>query len=306
MSNPEKYGLYYDIGGVREVTRGMAKRASRAPSDNQGNFTPEDMLMRLPLLLNCSVGNDSKRISQDPVALGTQLWGFVARFNNDETARTPKFVMEICGLAERVIRCLSQVNFQATLSEEPHLNPRELRELRYKIKSEVENYRPVLIALKQLLEIIKSPYRGCYTAFKTVNNSKENIQQTQKYLKEFLSSPMHDSTSLRKQPTTGGGSDIVKWAALNRGVGMAFKRGIIHVPHLKDWQWFLLRQYTVPAIENDATVTSSELYCLPIQAAAVLESLRKQIKVWKLRLKEENLHERSNFVMKIESYSPDS
>ena len=38
MIDPEVYGLYYDIEGIREVTRGMAKRASMAQGEGGGEI----------------------------------------------------------------------------------------------------------------------------------------------------------------------------------------------------------------------------------------------------------------------------
>lgn len=304
MINPEIYGLYYDMGGIREVTRGMAKRASKAPGDEEEKFTPEDMLNRVPLLLNCAVADAAKQITRDPAVLGTQLWGFVARFNNDQTVRTPKFVAEICGLAVRVIQCLSEVELHTSLSSERLLPIRERRELPFTTKFKIEDYTPVLFALRQLVAIIQSPYRACQLAFKRVNTSEEKIQQTRTYLNEFLNSRLSTQHLLWQHPTASGSSNLLKWAILNQGLGTAIERGIIHLPNMAEWQWFLLKQYTVPATKQSTTATNNKLYCLPLSATAALESLRKETAVWQERLKKRNISVHSEFMMHIKSYSP--
>ena len=304
MLNPRVYGLYYDIGGVREITRGMAKRASKTPNDDRENFAPEDMLKRVPQLLKCSVAADAKLIVRDPAVLGTQLWGFLARFNNDETVRTPKFVAEICALAEWAVRRLSVVDLHTSVSEERRLPPEEKLELPFKTKAKVEDYTPVLVALRQFVEIIRSPYRACALAFKGNNSSEESIRRTRAYLKEFLNSELSTFNLLWKHSTPSGGSNIVKWATLNQGLATALKRGVIHVPNLTNWQWFLLKQYTGPAAKQNTTAMNSESYCLPLRATAALNSLDEEIAIWKQRLNKRNISVHSDFGMKIESYSP--
>src|SRR5208282_1332625 len=176
MINPEVYGLYYDIEGIREVTRGMAKRASMAQGEGEKKFSPEDILRRVPDLLNCSVGTDSKLILRDPAIMGTQLWGFVTRFNNDQTIRTPLFIAEICELTERVIQGLSDTDLNQTLSNQSSSNEQH-REYAFKVKAQVVDYVPVLYALRQVVEIISSPYRACLSALKSIDKPDGKIKQ---------------------------------------------------------------------------------------------------------------------------------
>jgi hypothetical protein len=310
MTNPEVYGLYYDIEGMREVTRGMAKRASMTQGEGEEKFLPEDILRRLPDLLNCSVGTDSKLVLRDPAIMGTQLWGFVSRFNNDETFRTSLFLAEICALTERVIQCFSDTDLNQTLSNQSSSNERH-REYAFKVKAQVVDYVPVLYALRQVVKIITSPYRACVSAFQNIQNPDGKTKQVHGYLNSFINSRM---STLEMHPEQSSSSTKIdmnatragQWVLLNRDLGISIKQGKVHLPNLTDWQWYLLKQHTVPETAKSTIETKSKSYYLPIRAGAALEILERQMREWKKILKKDRIPVKSEFDMKVVEHWPKS
>ena len=171
------------------------------------------------------------------------------------------------------------------------------------------DYVPVLYALRQVVKIITSPYRACLSAFQSVDNPDGTIKQVHGYLNSFLSSGMSTFEIPSEQPNGSAKIDMNAtrqggWVLLNRDLGMSIKQGKVHLPTLTDWQWYLLKQHTVPAIAKSTIDTKSKSYYLPIRAGAALEALEKQMREWKKILKKERIPVKSEFDMKVVDYRP--
>src|SRR5271156_215748 len=88
MLNPERYGLYFNMHGVLEVTRGMAKRASTLElQKGQADFPPRKRLEFAPMLLKAAASSAAKRASGSAAVFGTELWGYVVRFKKVPNCR---------------------------------------------------------------------------------------------------------------------------------------------------------------------------------------------------------------------------
>jgi hypothetical protein len=312
MIRPEVYGLYYDMEGLREITRGLAKRAaSLQHREGQKKLVPADMLHWVPELLHCSVGTDANRLLQDPAVLGTLLWSFVARFNNDETFRTSKSVMDMWGMAERVLTSLNckKSGFSVLLDETVPENGR--RELAFTIKYRALDYIPVLYALRQFVEIIFAPYRACLKALQNAEMSDKNAQQLIMDLRQYISSRIPIPQSSAQNIDYDAAKRIrdgnkLKWISLNRRLGSEIKRSRVSLPALTSWQWSVLKQFTVPATSPKATEgivrSSSDSLYLPLRTQATLAELEKHMEVWDGILQSEGIPTLSDFKFVIVKY----
>jgi hypothetical protein len=315
MVRPETFGLYYDMEGLREISRGLAKRVASTSQREQGQkqLRPEDMLHMVPELLHCSVGTDANRLLKDPAVLGTQLWGFLARFNNDESFRTIKSVLEMCGLAERVLESLENYSFGLPLRSERPISENRRRDVAFDIKYQVVDFIPVLYALRQFVQIIFAPYKACLKAFQNADMSDIITQQTRTDLRRYLGS--RTSIPLSTSPNSGDATatarrerNKLKWISLNRRLGSEIKRKVIKLPELSDWQWSLLKQYTITAPPSGTPAailkSNSDSLELPLRAQAALGELEKRMQEWEHVLQKEGIPVKSEFKMKVVMYGP--
>ena len=119
-------------------------------------------------------------------------------------------------------------------------------------------------------------------------------------------------STLEMPPEQSSGSTMIdmhatrvgRWILLNRDLGMSIKQGKVHLPTLTDWQWYLLKQYTVPVTTKDTIDTKSKSYYLPIRAGAALVALERQMREWKKILKKERIPVKSDFDIKVVEYWP--
>jgi hypothetical protein len=305
MIRPEVYGLYYDMKGLREITRGLAKRAALLQHrEGQKELVPEDMLHWVPELLHCSVGTDANRLLQDPAVLGTLLWGFIARFNNDETFRTSKSVMEMCGMAERVLASLNNKKSGSPLFLDETIPKNRRREFVFTIKYQVLDYIPVLYALRQFVEIILAPYRACLKALQNADMPDKNAQQSIIDLRQCLSSRISIPQSSAQNIGYDAAKRIrdgnkLKWISLNRRLGSEIKRNRVHLPALSSWQWSVLKRFTVPSTSpktpEGIVRSSSDWLYLPLRTQATLEALEKCMEKWDNILETEGIPTQSEF-----------
>jgi hypothetical protein len=300
MVRPDVYGLYYDIKGIREITRGMAKRAVLArPTEGQADFTPESMLKWAPELLKCSVGADAKRILNDPPVLGTQLWGFVRRFNDDEGFRTSKSVMEMCGLVERIIESLVESDFGPKVTAADSMQAEDRRRFAFQIKYEVIDYIPLTHALRQFIEILCAPYRACLSALEAPTTTKNGeTQQLSGDVRHFLHSRMAISgaTENRIIDSEAIGANKLKWTQLNRILGARIKSKELHLAGLPDWEWDILKQYTIVAADQgDSAVSALEFapFYLPLRAQWAALHMLRRLGEWQQLLKLEKISAKS-------------
>jgi hypothetical protein len=304
MARPDVFGLHYDMEGLREITRGMAKRAaSMIRLDDEKPFMPQDILRRTPELLGCAVAMDSKRLLQDSAVLGTQLWSFVARFNTDESFRTTKSLTDICGLAERVIASMSD-----TKSGRFSLDRLEIdnahRKFPFDIKSLVIDYIPALNAFRLLIEIMRSPYRACLAALQRTDGLGKTLKDE---LNSFLSSSpnthsvpihrrdAHDSTASNIREKWDSG-----WRELNRALGVGLRNNIVQMSKLAEWELSLLKHNIALATSAEHTLNSTpEIYHLHLRAHSTLGALERQIAEWKGILRKEKIQVKSEFELEF-------
>lgn len=314
MIRPEVYGLYYDKVGIREVIRGMAKRASfMAAGDDRKQFTPEDMLRRAPEILRCSLGTDSSRMFRDPVVLGTQLWGFVSRFNNDEAFRSKQSLSTMCALTEMVVEAVSEDNLSTPPTGDQAISDERRRQFAFQIKAQVADYTPVLYALRQIIKIFQSPYRACLVAFQGIDMLEESTQKTRNALADFLDSRLQTLYKAPSFPNAShspgrGRMDPVKlgWARMNHGLGSELRRGAIQLQSLTDWQWSLLTQYTNPQSSGSGALKTphpnSTSHYLPVYAIGTLKVVERKMAEWRHILNKERISVKSEFNINIQEY----
>jgi hypothetical protein len=269
------------------------------------------MLRLVPELLHCAVGADANRLLKDPAVLGTQLWGFMARFNNDESFRTIKSVLEMCGLADRVSESIEKYNFGPSLRSEKPISENLQRDVAFDIKYQVLDFIPALYALRQFVQIISAPYKACLKAFQNADISDIETQQTITDLRRFLGSRI--SIPLSTSPNTGNATATargeryrLKWISLNRRLGSEIKRNGIKLPELSDWQWSLLKQYTAPAPPSKTTAailqSGSDSLQVPLRAQAALRELETRMQEWEHVLEKEGIPVKSEFKIKVVRY----
>jgi len=310
MMQPELYGLYYDIHGIREITRGMTRRASRSPTDTekQIGIRPEDVLTRIPEVLNCSFAKDSRLVLRDPAILGTQLWGFVWRFNNDASYRTYEVLREMLMLAERFIQLTLDSEITATEAAIP-LDKSERKFYIHERKRQLIDYIPSINALRQLIGIITSPYRTVYNSLAKVENPTVQLRQVSGQLRSFIKGRIHTDTPFTHIPTKAeftsphhlDDTPSMKWAKLNAAVMQTLKGGQVHARGMSHWQWAMLKGYTAPPNHM-----SAEMYYLPLRLWHVSRVLEGKAALWKTLLKENGVVVRSEFNPQIVEYAVSS
>ena len=310
MMQPEVYGLYYDIHGIREITRGMTRRASRSPTDADKDIgvRPEDVLTRIPEVLNCSFAKDSRLVLRDPAIVGTQLWGFVWRFNNDTTYRTYEVLGEMFVLADRFIQLTLDSEITAMEAAIP-FDKSERKFYVHERKRQLIDYIPSIIALRQLIGIISSPYRTVYNSLSKLENPTVQLRQLSGQLGSFLKGRIHTDTAFTHIPTKAqltnprrlANTPSMRWAKLNAAVMQALKRGQVHARGMSPWQWAMLKGYTAPP--NHMT---PEMYYLPLRLWHVLHVLEGKTALWKALLKENGVIVRSEFNPQIVEYAVSS
>lgn len=314
MMQPAVYGLYYDIYSIREITRGMARRASRSPAQegDKEALTPEEMLNRIPEVLNCSFAKDSRQVLRDPAIVGTQLWAFVWRFNNDEQYRTADFLEATFMLADRFIKLTLDSEVMATEMPVP-VGEKERKDHIYAVKRQLLDYTPSINALRQLLAIIASPYQTIlFTPSKTptaaqLKRSKRESEQLNVVKAEFEDIFVNgqvraDSKHLApiptpeqvKQPRTLAASPSMTWAQFNKAVVDALTTGQVRASGLNKWQRAIFQGYTAPAGTMDLA-----MYYLPLRLWHVLHVLEGKALLWSTLLKMNKVPVRSEFDPKI-------
>lgn len=309
MVRPDVYGLYYDIGGIREITRGMAKKAAQAEqAQGQADFDPDNMLKSVPELLKCSVGADSKRILTDPPVLGTQLWGFVARFNGDEGFRTSRSVMEMYGLVERLIESLVASDFGPIVNPVDSLPAAGRRQLAFNIKYQTVDYIPLVEALRQFIEIISAPYRACLPVLETPSATNDGEgRQLSGDVRHFLHSGMSISAASDTSTTESDAATAnhLKWTQLNRKIEARIRDKKLCLVGLSDWEWEVLKQYTTPAAgrSNSAVpVLEYPAFYLPLRAQWALARMEDRLREWRKLLKLEKIPATSQLKLEMVKY----
>lgn len=310
MVQPDVYGLYYDIQGIREITRGMAKRAAQVgDTEGQSEFTPEDMLKRIPELVKCSVAADAKKIVTDPPVLGTQLWGFVARFNNDEGSRTMRSVMEMCGLAERTIENLAASDLGPSISSVTTLSAEDRRQLAFDLKYQLIDYIPLFDSLRQFLDIVCAPYRACLSALEGSNAiNEEEAQPVLTDLRRFLQSRLSISGVRDDKPgevQDREKANQLKWTKLNENLGELIKLKKLHLAAWPDWESSFLRQnIAIAGDRGDVANPTSEFidFCLPLRAQAAVLRVERRLGEWKRILKQEKIPATSQLKIDFRKY----
>lgn len=310
MVQPEVYGLYYDIKGIREIARGMAKRAAQVGhSEGQSEFTPEDILKRIPELVKCSVAADAKKIITDPPVLGTQLWGFVARFNNDEGFRTLRSVMEMYSLAERTIENLAASDSGPSMSSADTLPAEDRRQLAFDLKYQLCDYIPLFDSLRHFIDIVCAPYRACLLALEGPNAiQEEDAQQLSTDLRRFLQSRLSISIVREDKPSEVHGreqANQLKWIKLNERLGELINSRKLRLRARPDWELSLLKQNIALAGDRgDVASPTSEVidFYLPLRAQAAVLRLERRLGEWKRFLKQEHIPATSQFKIKLRKY----
>jgi len=309
MVQPDVFGLYYDMKGVREITRGMAKKAAVAGhTEGQKEFIPESMLKWAPELLKCSVGADAKRILRDPPVLGTQLFGFVARFNSDKQFRTSKSVTEMCGLVERIIETLVENDFGPAVSSAESLSAGDRRQLAFDIKYEVIDYIPLVQALRQFTEIIYAPYRASLSALERPDTARDReATQLSGEVRHFLHTRMSIPSVSEKTAidTEVVAANELKWTQLNRKLGAHIKSKKIDLSARSPWERGILKQYTTPAIgRSNSAVPASEYgaYYLPLRLQWAAGRMQQRLGEWQKLLKLEEIPAKSSLNIDIIKY----
>src|SRR2546421_3071500 len=197
------------------------------------------MLKRIPELVKCSVAADAKKIVTDPPVLGTQLWGFAARFNNDEGFRTMRSVMEMCGLAERTIENLAASDLGPRVSSATTLPAEDRRQLAFDLKYQLMDYIPLFDSLRQFLYIVCAPYRACLSALDGSNAiNEEQVQQVLTDLRRFLQSRLSISGVRDDKPSEVQDrekANQLKWTKLNENLGELIKSKKLHLAARPVW-----------------------------------------------------------------------
>ena len=309
MVQPDVYGLYYNIAGIREITRGMAKKASHADkAEGQPDFDPDTMLRSVPELLKCSVGGDSKKLLTDPPVLGSQLWGFVSRFNGDKGFRTWRSVMEMCGLVERLIESLVDSDFGPQIPPADFLPAPDRRQLAFNIKYQIVDYTPLVEALRQFIEILSAPYRSCVTVLETPSATMDGEgRQLAGDVRHFLHSRMSISattdTSVTDSESTAGNQ--LKWTQLNRKIETRIKDKKLRLAGLPDWEWELLKHFTTPtAGRSNSAVPVSEYpaFYLPLRTQWAVARMEDRLREWRKLVNLEKIPVRSQLKLEIVKY----
>jgi hypothetical protein len=315
MMQPAVYGLYYDIYSIREITRGMARRASRSPAQEgeKEGLTPEEMLNRIPEVLNCSFAKDSRKVLLDPAIVGTQLWAFVWRFNNDERYRTSDFLEATFMLADRFIKLTLESEIIATETPVP-VGEKERKDHIHAVKRQLLDYTPSINAVRQLLAIIASPYQTILfnntpsnTPPAQLKRVKRDVEQLNLVKAEFDEifvkgdvradskhlSPIPKMEQVRQSRTLAG-TPSMRWVQFNKAIVDVLSTGQVHASGLNKWQQALLQGYTTPAGNPDL-----KMYYLPLRLWHVLHVLEGKALLWRSLLKMNNIQVRSEFAPKI-------
>jgi len=314
MNRPEVYGLYYDMQGIREITRGLAKRAATVNQSEEKRLTPDEMLHSVPALVNFAVGSDANRLLKDPAVLGTQLWGFIARFNRDPSFRNQRNTLEICGLAERVVDSIRDYDFNSLFSSQDSSSA-DGRQIAFNMKYQSADFYPVLYALRQFIEIVLSPYRHCHVALEQLENTGESfpgMKQLKQGIAEVLNSRLSTTEAKVHSETETAGVERssetpqLRWVRLNQRLGTAIREGDFKPKKMEDWQWALLKRHTAAAAEAGkampAIVSLPPSFFLPIISQGAVKKLEDALRSWRRTLKMEKIPVKSEFKMDIVQY----
>ena len=251
MTQLEVYGICYDLEGIREVVRALARKASSRRLINAQSqdkpFTTDDMLRSAPKVLQCAVGVDAKRALEDPVVLGTQFWALTRRFMEEPEYRTTKRALELCKYAEWLVALLERGSILIENSNSSS-NPRIVAYgIHQHIGLALYDYMPVRFALQQFLDIAISPWFRCDQIYRPIELTEKDQKSR---LRQFL-----DQAETLKE--LDGPSRRNLFRVLNHQfIPQAVRDHKIAVSDLKPWQWAILKQYAPAPNERDKFLTS--------------------------------------------------
>jgi len=304
MTHPEVYGLYYDMAGLREITRGLAKRTATVEQSKEKRFTPERMLATVPELLRAAVGEDAKNLLKDPGVMGNQLWGLVARFVRDPNFRNEKTVLEICGLGEQVVRSVRDYDFESLFPADIS-SVENSRQIAFNMKYHTADFLPLLYALRQLVEILRSPYRLCAEEVNNATFQTSNFHRIKKRIADFLK---HRYSTFNIHYENLRSPEFVestpyKWYRLNQLLAFETAENHLRLTKLQSWQQELLKQYTTIADEVDASNEAlPESFHLPLTAEAALSKVEDILRKWNRVLKEQKIPVKTDFKLDVQSF----
>jgi hypothetical protein len=263
--------------------------------------------------LNCSFAKDSRKVLRDPAIVGTQLWGFVWRFNNDDQYRTADFLEATFMLADRFIKLTLDSEVIATETPMP-VGEKERKDHIYAVKRQLIDYAPSINAVRQLLAIIASPYQTILfddtppktptTQLKRVKREFEQLKLVKdEFNKIFVKGDVRaDSNHFPPIPTMEqirppralAGAPSMRWLQFNKAVVDVLRTGQMHASGLNKWQRAIFQGYTAPARNMDLT-----MYYLPLRLWHVLRILEDKALQWRSLLTMNNVQVRSEFNPKI-------
>jgi hypothetical protein len=291
MNNPQVYGLFYDLKGMREIARALAKRTSSLEHEVGKKYTtPGDGMIALPQMICSAVGEAAIKIDTDAGILGTHLWAYVVRFNNDPLFRTAKSLREMSLLALEVVKSVREQQF--IVSEQPDTIPKkEARHSFYAIKYKCVDYTPLLYALRQFQNIMKAPVEICLKTFRDSDKlSTIATHDLSVYINGQKSAALFNLPAL--QQIYDG-----RWIQLNQMLGKAVKthgQGDIMDP----WKMELLKQYT----GANTPAYTTELFYLPLLVPPALAKVEEALREWKEILTKGDLKYRQTFKTKVIDY----
>jgi len=276
MLNPERYGLYFNMHGVLEVTRGMAKRASTLElQKGQDDFPPRKMLEFAPMLLKAAASSAAKRASGSAAVFGTELWGYVVRFKKDPNfRRSTSATVDILALTEEILTRLQDPVFGMPALEDLRrgLSPQDAA---FTVKYETYDWLPVMYAFRQLLEIVQSPYKMCLENVHKSKDSPELVTELQ-----------------RAVHLQSWGESEQQGRLLSKMLQHQILNGKIKQNSFSEiWQWNLLKAFSQRKGKSAG---------FPLRAAAGLKLIEKNINVWRTWLDDQGIRVISEFKLKPE------
>jgi hypothetical protein len=92
------------------------------------------------------------------------------------------------------------------------------------------------------------------------------------------------------------GANKLKWTQLNRILGARIKSKELHLAGLPDWEWDILKQYTIVAADQgDSAVSALEFapFYLPLRAQWAALHMLRRLGEWQQLLKLEKISAKS-------------
>ena len=305
MSQLDVYGICYDLEGIREVVRALARRASTLPwIKDDKPFSTEEMLRSTPKLLQCAVGMDAKKALNDPVVLGTQFWALTRKFMDDPGFRTPKQALELCDFADWLVLLLNEGQIVAENPQQPRSPYFVAYGVRQHAQTALYDYIPVQFALQQFVNIMLAPWSRCDKVYRPVDMTRrDNKSRLRQFLDEMNDGKanLFDTPSLRNQ----------FWLINHQFLIKAVRERKIELSDLEPWQWAILKQYAPAPKELDKFLTvdrkeyftpDTERYHLILHAKKASQILGKAIGRLRHTMKMSNTFERRHTFFNVKPF----